>query len=592
MDADYKIEETGDAPVMVYDLPGTEEARCFEAAWRFYTGAQHDHLDQHWDGSPRKTGTDYLRERYYPRGFVPANAGTVAARKPDMPTPTASVIVNRNTGLMLGSPTVIKVAADEDTQELLRAIVKSNNLRLMFGQGRNMAGGGGHAVEIPSLIGGKVHLGVHKPSEFRVLKWSASEPWQPERIIRQTLVQLPTIDNQGRRCMREFWQTTEWDVKHRIDYKPVPKEWKRDQPIPALGALVVAHGASRCPVTWYRNTPSEDMWGLTDFAGLEPRCDQIDRLGSHLYSAIGKNCDPTVVQSDDAGTRRRHRFGVRGRGQLWETSEKGSASLLETDGKSLEVTEMSWRKLLAETFELADVVHVTAETAGVFKSGEALRLLWRAPEVRVGWLWPQREVTMRRDLENIYDMAKAFGVSSYELPRKNTIILPSREVKPPRKPLPPAVPPPAPPVAGAPAGDVPPPPAAPPPVEPAEKPKLVVHKVGKFGYIDLEPGPYFARTPAEINSELAALQAVAGGSALLSNETAVEEAAQVLGIDPQQELLRMHEEKVKTAVEQAATFGAPGELGEDADDEDEPEAPGRPGKGKDKPAGDEEDEGE
>ena len=95
------------------------------------------------------------------------------------------------------------------------------------------------------------------------------------------------------------------------------------------------------------------------------------------------------------------------------------------------------------------------------------------------------------------------------------------------------------------------------------------------------------------HSELAALQAVAGGSALLSNETAVEEAAQVLGIDPQQELLRMHEEKVKTAVEQAATFGAPGELGEDADDEDP--KPGKPGKGKPANDGkdeDEEDEGE
>ena len=32
VDADYTIEETGDAPVMVYDLPQTEEAKRFEAA--------------------------------------------------------------------------------------------------------------------------------------------------------------------------------------------------------------------------------------------------------------------------------------------------------------------------------------------------------------------------------------------------------------------------------------------------------------------------------------------------------------------------------------------------------------------------------
>lgn len=574
MTDDYRIEETGDAPVMVYDLPQTEEAQCFENRWKFYSNAQHDHLDQNWDGSPRQSGVEYLRERYYTRGFVPANAGSPSSRKPDMPTPTAAVIVNRNTGLMLGSATVIKVAADEDTQEMLRAAVKSNNLRTMFGQGRNMAGGGGTAVEIPSVIGGRIHVAVHKPSEFRVLQWSKAEAWQPERIVRQVLVMLPTIDNQGNRAMREFWATTEWNMKDRIDYRPVPRTWKQQDPIPLIGATIQPHGSSRCPVTWYRNTLSETMWGLTDFDGLEPRCDTIDRLGSHLYSAIGKNCDPTVVQSDDAGTRRRHRFGRLGRGQLLETSEKGSAKLLETSGESLKVTESAWRRLLAETFELADVVHITAETAGAFKSGEALRLLWRAPEVRVGWLWPQREVTMRRALESIYDMAKKFGVSSFELPRRDTIILPSREVKAERKP-----------VETSKLGERP---------EVAEKPKLVPHKVGAFGFIELEPGPYFAKTPTEIQSELGALSTAASGSPpLISAETATEEAAQVLGIDPAVELQRLHEERERTAAAQAATFGLGGELDDDAEDEGEdgaekPEKVPTPGK----PPADEEDEGD
>ena len=579
VDADYTIEETGDAPVMVYDLPQTEEAKRFEAAWCFFANRQHDHLDQSWEGMPRKPGMEYLRERYYPRGFVPLNVGSPVMRKPDMPTPTAAVIVNRNTGLMLGSPTVIKVAADEDTQELLRAVAKSSNLRLLFALGRNMAGGGGTACEVPSIIGGRIHLAVHKPSEFRVLQWSSSESWQPERIVRQVLVTLPVRDSHGNRGFREFWQTTEWNAKERIDYKPVPKEWKPEDPIEKAGRPVRApHGSSRCPVTWYRNTPSEEMWGLTDFDGLEPRCDTIDRLGSHLYSAVGKNCDPTVVQSDDAGTRRRHRFGRLGRGQLLETSEKGKASLLETSGKSLEVTLDAWQRLEDETFRLADVVHVNAEIAGAFKSGEALRLLWRAPEVRVGWLWPQREVTMRRSLEAIYDMAKAFGVSSYEMPRKGTIILPSREMKEPPRPAKPKAPEGEEVEAG--------------PPEPPAKPKLVPHKVGKFGWIDLERGPYFTKTPTEINQEVQAVQAAAGGVPVLSEETAVEEAAQIMGIDPAEELRRMHEEKERNMALQAKQFGLGGEggeLGEDAEDE---------GAGKDKsqdeapPADDGEEEGE
>lgn len=557
MDADYTIEETGDAPVMVYNLPQTEDAKRFDAAWCFFANRQHDHLDQSWEGTPRKPGMEYLRERYYPRGFVPLNAGSPMWRKPDMPTPTASVIVNRNTGLMLGSPTVIKVAADEDTQELLRAVAKSSNLRLLFALGRNMAGGGGTACEVPSIIGGRIHLAVHKPSEFRVLKWSSSESWQPERIIRQVLVMLPVRDSNGNRGYREFWQTTEWNAKDRIDYRPVPKEWRPEDPIEKAGPPVVSpHGSSRCPVTWYRNTPSEEMWGQTDFEGLEPRCDTIDRLGSHLYSAIGKNCDPTVVQSDDAGTRRRHRFGRLGRGQLLETSEKGKASLLETSGESLKVTLDAWQRLEDETFRLADVVHVNAQTAGAFRSGEALRLLWRAPEVRVGWLWPQREVTMRRSLEAIYDMAKSFGVSSYEMPKKGTIILPSREMKAePMKPVKPKKP-----EAEREEAE----PALP---EAQPKPKLVPHKAGKFGWIELERGPYFQKTPTEIQQEVQAVQAAASGAQVLSEETAVEEAAQIMGIDPAEELRRIHEERERNAAFQAAQFGVGAELDEDAEEE-------------------------
>ena len=93
--------------------PESEEAKRFEAAWCFFANRQHDHLDQSWEGMPRKPGMEYLRERYYPRGFVPLNVGSPVMRKPDMPTPTAAVIVNRNTGLMLG--TLANMAPEQGT---------------------------------------------------------------------------------------------------------------------------------------------------------------------------------------------------------------------------------------------------------------------------------------------------------------------------------------------------------------------------------------------------------------------------------------------------------------------------------------------
>jgi hypothetical protein len=105
------------------------------------------------------------------------------------------------------------------------------------------------------------------------------------------------------------------------------------------------------------------------------------------------------------------------------------------------------------------------------------------------------------------------------------------------------------------------------PPEPT-KPKLVPHKVGKFGYIELERGPYFAKTPTEINQEVQAIQAAAGGAPVLSEETAVEEAAGVMGIDPAEELRRIHEEKEHKAELQAEQFKlANDELGKEAEEE-------------------------
>ncbi len=219
-------------------------------------------------------------------------------------------------------------------------------------------------------------------------------------------------------------------------------------------------------------------------------------------------------------------MGRRGRGVLVQLSKDGKIGAMEIAGTSLQLTLDAWERLQESTYGLADVVVITPETAGVLKTGEAIRLLWRQPEVRVGWLWPQREATMRRHLECFYDMAKTLGVSSIEMPRKNTIVLPSREVPPPR------------PKAPAPISPLIPPPAPPPIDEKPAKPTLVEHKVGRFGFIEIVRGPYFEKTPSERNADVTAIQTAAGGGAVMSEETAIEQVARTFNIDPHDEMMR------------------------------------------------------
>ncbi len=578
MAEDYTIEEPGEGPVRVYNLPESEEAQRFECSYRFLENTQHDHLGMLWGGESRAVeNANYLRERYYPRGFQPVDPGSAAVRKPELTTPMAAVISNRNTGLLLGTDPKIEMVVDEDSQALLRVMYTSGNLRLPFAQARNMAGAGGAAVLIPGVIGGRPCLTVGKPSEFKVLKWSETEPWQPERIIQQVLVTRTVRDTAGHRYPKTFWQTTEWNQDTKLVYKLVPEDYDPEQPIPLDPRVPqIAHGVrGRCPVTWYKNSDTNHELGDTDFGGLEPRFDAVDRLGTHLYTAIGKNCDPTIYQADDEGTRRRHLISRRGRGVIAQLSAEGRLGALEIAGTSLEITFKFWRSLTDDTFAMADCVRVTPDTAGAFRTGEAIRLLWRASEVRVGWLWPPLAEAIRRVLECHFSMAQTFGISSHEDPRPGTFILPSKVIQPPR-PKPP-LPAPPPPVKFDDEGEpIPQPPPRPvpqlaPPMEEKPKPKLVPHKVGAFGYIDIQPGSYFAKTPAEKAAEITTVQAAAGGAPVLSQETAIEETAKALGRDPDEEIRKVHEEAARGidgfGGGGAALAAAGRELGEDADDD-------------------------
>jgi hypothetical protein len=420
---DYTIEAPGDEPLQIYNLPETEEAQIFEASYKFVEGRQHDHLTCLWDGQTREVeNANYLRERYYPRGFQPVDPGSPLARKPELTTPMASTIVLRNTGLLLGTDPRIEMVVDEDSQALMRTIYSYGGLKNPFAHARNMAGGGGAAVLIPGIIGGRPNLTIGRPSEFRVLKWSDTEPWQPARIIQQVLVPRVVRDRSGKRSVKQFWQTTEWNQAERLTYKLVPEDCDEDTELvldPAVPAI--KHGvAGRCPVTWYKNSESNWLYGMTDFAGLEPRFDATDRLGTHLYTAIGKNCDPTVYQADDEGTRRRHLISKRGRGVIAQLSEKGKLGALEIAGTSLETTYKFWRSLMDDTYATADCVRVTPDTAGAFRTGEAIRLLWRSSEVRVGWLWSPLADAIRRVLECYYAMAETYGISALENPEKGS----------------------------------------------------------------------------------------------------------------------------------------------------------------------------
>lgn len=531
--------------VHVYDLPDTPEAQDFEALYAFFDGCQHDHHPLHWDGSPRQIGVRYPRERYLPRGYVPVDKGSPAARKPDMPTPTAAKIVTRGTGMMLGADPTLLCAIDRDTQELLRQIWTHGNLRASLSYARNMAGSAQAAVIVPELIGGRPRVRVIKPSECRVLAWSDREVYQPDLLIHQTLVRRAVYEK-NKRVEKSFWKTCGWDRQNYYEWPLVPEDWNREEPLPPP-KTTTPHGCEdMCPATWYRNSDGPGPWGIHDFHQLEPRCDHGDRLGSALIGAVGNNVDPTIWQADEEGTRRRHLMTRKGRGALVQLSDKGKIGALEIAGTSIQIANTVWRQLIEDTFILADMPRVTPENAGSYKSGEALRLLWRPAEIKIGDLWTQLADVIRRVLECFYMMAANFGVSTFEDPKPDTMILPSiRRKKEKKKPAPKDMP-----VQTGPDGL----PLPPKPGGHLEQPdedeqyEFVTPKAGRYGYVQVIPGPYFPPTPADKASEVTAIMGAAGGAQVLSHVTAIGKVAALYGVDPDEER-RLIEEEMEHSVD-------------------------------------------
>lgn len=522
-------ETTPDAGrVYIYNLPETDDAKDFEALFAFVVGTQHDHAPANWDGTQRTVGYRYFRERYYPRAFVPLDAGSPWSRKPDVVTPLAREIVWLFTAVLLANIT-IHVPVDADTEAFYAAVWKHGKYAAAFATARNMAGGARAAIVIPRIVGGRPLLDVIKPSQCRVLKWSETEVCQPEVIVRQRLVRKDVKGETGLTESREFWRTCMWTATDYVEFADVPKD--HDPDVALTETKRAPHGCSRCPATWYRNTASESdcKWGTHDFDQLEGRCDAADQLGAQLRGAVGNNVDPTLFQFDEESTRRRHLIGRKGRGVLVQGSDKAKAGFLQLDAEGIRVGLEYFDRLIDETMTLAGCTRIPASMASKM-SGRAIKLHWKPTENKANILAPELIDTIVRVLELNYEMAQAFGVSSIEDPRKDTIILPSRVIS------------------EAPPHDTPEEQAegaaeAPATLTMESRKRFEVCAPGRFGGIEVEIGDYFPPVAEERTSELQGLQTASGASAILSRKTAIERAATVIGVDPVEECRRIAEEE-------------------------------------------------
>lgn len=500
--------------IHVLDLPDTEWARTFELHASFAEGRQHD-VDPQGNPSP---GANYLMQRYRQDQLqsIVENEHPELER-PRFRTPVAKGIVGTFTGMLLGEPPQIIVAADLDRQHFLQALYDHGNMQGAMMRARDIAGSGSAVVVVSEIIAGKPSLRVLRPSQCLVLEWSDTEraPPQPKKLLWQALKVEFGLGESGKVERKEVWHTILWTETETIVFQVVPKDYDRKKTIPISSRS--PHRCDRCPATWWPNgyVEADSPWGIHDIDQCESLCDGVDQIGSLAIEAVGNNVDPSILHKDDVMSRRQNKITESGRGVVWKVSPQGDVKYVEIQGESVKMGLETHQALIDLAYESANCIRVTPETAGQYRSGIAFELLWRRPRIQARQLWPSCAATHLRVFDCFLAMAAAVGVGMLGSEVKAGIMLPGKVITP----------------------DTP---------EPGKKnvnnAKMEPHTIGKGGTIQIIQGPLFTPTQQEIGAELTSLQAAAGGTKIIPRQTAAERAAILYNRNPQSEWERLEAE--------------------------------------------------
>jgi len=538
--------EAAQIPAMtVLRLPDTGRAKRLRALSSFYEGTQHDHCGASWDGRPRKPGLSYLQERIPPKGLVPTNAITHEDRKPDADYPLGRQIVSSFTDMVLGEGRhpQLRVEADRRTELYLDACMEASDTWDTLIECRDTAGQTGAAAMSLGVDDGEPTAEPHHPADLWVKRWRPGGKWIPAEVVEQRLIEKQ-VEQKGRLVTVRCWRTRYWNEYVVVHYEDVPEDFGSDAkagpppPIPIAmnddGSLkIVEHGVGRCPVVWLQNTRNAKApEGRPDYEGVFPLLDKVDRLQSMVVRASIANVDPTLVRKVDENVRKRRQQERKGFGAMIDVGPGGDAKFLETSGASVEMGWNGVHNVRDEVLQTVGCVLITPETAGAYKSGEALQLLWRRMEARCGRIRKPLTDVIRQISAIWLKLGRDLEVSSSEEDNPEGIVLPPLVEK----------------VVEA---DV-------------EKVTSKPHEVGDGHFIDPQWPPYHTPTATQLQAMATALATATTQKQTLSAETATGTLVRYLGRgDMAEERRRIEEEKAAGV----AQFGAA--MFDDGDDGDE-----------------------
>jgi hypothetical protein len=503
----------------------------------FFSCSQHDYKTYDFDGrvlqiaGPGALASQPLLTQEVAPFLVP-----LRARRPSAPYRLPKVIVGAFTNMVFGAQRFpsVRVEGDQDTQDFATALIKASNLETKMIRARNLGGSVG-TVGISWCYDrkGRPRVEIHNGKYLHVHEWDDREELIPRWVSEIYLYPQDEWDGQLRRFVRNwYWHRRDWTEDDDVLFEPVRYETNREPLWVPDPSKSITHEDGFCHMNWVQNLPTEQIDGLPDYDGLYENFDYLDILLSVITKGAVLNLDPTLVLKvdQDIGAAKT------GSDNILTVGVDGGAEYLELTGQSIDAGVKLFNEKRRAALEVAQcVVPDPSEIAAQGTSAVALKMIFQPMLGQAEILRAQYGGALKRVLEQMVEVAQVktgAPVTIYvrvpdptdprgytETPKEVQLFvnLPQKIVRTPQKETDPE------------SG------IESPAMDDQGKPKQTITKVdqavGEGGDVELDWPNYFPPTPADQAQGITALTTANGGKAVISQQTSVEQAALLYGVE-------------------------------------------------------------
>lgn len=511
----------------------------------YYRCQQHDHKQYDFDGRTQAPGaytvTQPLMGNMAAPFYVP-----LRDRRPCAPLRLGKQIVSSFTKMTFGEDRWPDLLCKEDevTQDFIVALSEQAKLPVRMIQARNKAGSQGAVGLSWYFHEGKAVVEIHDIKTLFVHEWADKSQWKPKHVTKCYRTSKSVWDNEQKAIVnKEYWYRRDWTTQADIIYCEVEAKancepaWEIDEKRSSI------HGDNFCHFVWMQNVPSEEQDSEPDYDGLYEKLDEIDTINSVVCRGAKLNLDPTLklkMDPEAIGSA----MVKKGSDHALVTGLAGDAAYLEISGAGLDAGGKLVDRLTQQILDEAECVIPDPEkVAAGSVSSVSLKIVYAPMLSKVGLI---RQTTKDAIVELLNQMLRVCRARWTEMVSvideqgnkteetvTNYLSLPPNIIEEPVMDE-----------LGEPTGEV--------------SIVLVDREPGQGREIELQWGPLFAPNSVDIQSIVTSMNLATAGKAVISQKSAVEVVASVLGKDPVKIMDEITGDHKKDLAMNGSMFGLPG----------------------------------